>query len=332
MVVPKKIIFLDVAIPALREAFQLYLPAGFEICFADADTEEKTAAAVADADYVLVWAAKMPTRVIAQINKARLIQKIGEGSDRIDVATAASMGITVAKTTGSNSRSVAEAATMLILATLRWLPCLHNAVVQGRFPKFEYRSTSYELHDKQVGLVGTGKIGRMVAEHMRGFGASLIYYDVARMPAADEERLHARFVSLDELLRTSDVISLHVPLNAATRGMIGARAFSLMKPTAILINTCRGPVVDEQALYEALKERRIRGAGIDAFWQEPPDPKSPFFALDNVVLMPHCAAGTLDAQMEGIRHAYANIVRFDSGEPLAREDVIVTAVASKAEI
>ncbi|MGA2000648.1 MAG: 2-hydroxyacid dehydrogenase [Terriglobales bacterium] len=322
MAIGKRIVFLDVTTPGLRAAFSAHLPSGFELTFAEADTEERMAAAVADADYVLVWAAKMPAKVMEAAGRVRLIQKIGEGTDRLDVPTAARMGIPVAKTTGASSTAVAEAATMLILSTLRWLPNLHNAVVAGRFPKFEYRDTSYELRGKQVGLIGTGKIGRIVAEHMKGFGASLVYCDVVRMSSEDEARLRARLVPLQELLRTSDVISIHVPLTSSTRGMIGSRALSLMKPTAILVNTCRGPVVDEQALCEALKEKRIRGAGIDALWQEPPEPNSPLLRLDNVVLMPHCAAGTVDAQMESIRHGYANIVKCDRGELLSPEDLV----------
>ncbi len=317
----KKIVYLDVATPDLAASLKKHLPAGFDLHLADAATEDQTVAAVADADYLLCWAAKMPTRVIKAISRARLIMKIGEGTDRIDTATCIEQGITVAKTTGSNSVSVAEGATLLILATLRWLPNLHNAVVAGQFPKFEYRPTSYELLNKQVGIIGIGKIGRTVAEHMVGFGAKIAYYDVVRLPESEEARLNAKFMPLDELLSTSDVITLHVPLIPPTRNMIDARALKLMKPTAIVVNTCRGPVVDEQALVEALQKRQIRGAGIDAFWKEPPDPTSAILKLDNVVLMPHCAAGTVDAQEEGIRHGYASIVRFDSGQPLDRADI-----------
>ena len=207
----KQVVYLDVTTPALRAALESQVPPGFQLKFAEADTEDKTAAAVAEADYILAWAAKMPARVVEAARKVRLIQKIGEGTDRIDVAAAARKGITVAKTTGSNSASVAEAATMLILATLRWLPRLHNTVVEGRFPKFEYRPTSYELRGKQVGLVGLGKIGKTVAEHMRGFHASVVYYDVVSVPESEAARFHLRRAGLEELLRTSDVVSLHVP-------------------------------------------------------------------------------------------------------------------------
>ena len=317
----KRIVFLDVATPALRAAFETQVPPGFQLTFAEADTDEKKAAAVANADYVLVWSATIPASVIEAAKDVRLIQKIGEGTDRIDVAAAARKGIVVAKTSGTNSVSVAEAAVMLILAALRWLPRLHNDLLAGKFSKFEYRPTSYEVRGKQVGIVGIGKIGKLVAEQLQGFNASLVYYDVVGLPASEEERLHIRRVSLEELLRTSDVITLHVPLIPATRGMIDARAIAMMKPTATLINTCRGPVIDEQALYDALAQKRIRAAGIDALWKEPPDFNSPFFKLDNVVWMPHCAGGTVDAELEGIKRGFSNIVLVDSGKALDPQDI-----------
>lgn len=317
----KKIVFLDVVTPAMRRVLADNVPAGFELTFADADTEEKAASAVADADYVLVWSAYVPTRVVEAATRARLIQKIGEGTDRIDVATAARRGIPVAKTSGSNSASVAELATLLILATMRWLPRAHNSMVAGQWLKFELRPGAYELRGKQVGILGLGKIGRWVARHAQGFGASVVYYDVVRLPEDDESRLDVRFLPMDDLLRTSDVISLHVPSNASTKGLIGRRELALMKPTAILVNTCRGAVVDEEALYQALKERRIRGAGIDVYVKEPPGPNHPFYSLDNVVLTPHYGGGTEDAEIEGVRHAYANILKVESGEPLDPADL-----------
>ncbi len=317
----KKIVFLDVITPAMHRVLAENAPRGFDVAFAYADTEEKAVAAVADADYVLLWSAYAPTRVVEAARKARLIQKIGEGTDRIDVATAARMGIPVARTAGSNSASVAELATLLILATLRRLPAAHNSLVSGRWLKFELRPGSYELRGKQVGIVGLGKIGRLVARQVRGFDCSIAYYDVVRPSPKVEDELGVRFVELDELLRTSDVVTLHVPLTPATRGMIGRRELDLMKPTAILVNTCRAAVVDEEALYETLRDRKIRGAGIDVFAKEPPDPKHPLFSLDNVVVTPHFGGGTEDAEIEGVRHAYANIVKVSQGQPLDPADL-----------
>ncbi len=317
----KRIVFLDVTTPGLHKVLSENLPPGFDLVFAEADTEEKAVAAVADADFVFVWSSYMPARVVEAAKKAKLIQKAGEGTDRIDVATAARLGIPVAKTTGSNAASVAELATLLILATLRWLPRAHNSTVAGQWLKFDLRPGSYELRAKRVGIVGLGKIGRRVARQVQGFDASVVYYDTMRLPEAEESKLGVTFLPLDELLRSSDVVSLHVPLLPATRGLIGRRELAMMKPTAILVNSCRGAVVDEEALYEALKERKIRGAGIDAFIKEPPDPKHPFFSLDNIVVTPHYGGGTEDAEIEGVHHAYANILKVSRGEPLDPADL-----------
>ncbi|MHB0871249.1 MAG: 2-hydroxyacid dehydrogenase [Chloroflexota bacterium] len=321
MSVGKKIVFMDVTTPAVRKVLLDHLPAGFELVFAEASTEEKAVAAVADADFIFAWATYMPAKVIEAASKAKLIQKAGEGTDRIDVAAAARKGILVAKTTGSNSASVAELATLLILATLRWLPNAHNSMVAGQWLKFQLRPGSFELRRKQVGIVGLGKIGRMVAKQVQGFDASVAYYDAFRLPETEEARLGVTYMPLDDLMRSSDVVTLHVPLMPSTRGLIGRRELGLMKPTAILVNSCRGAVLDEEALYEALKERRIRGAGIDVFTKEPPDANHPLFALDNVVVTPHYGGGTEDAELEGVKHAFANIVKVSRGEPLDPADI-----------
>ncbi len=316
-----KIVFLGPTTPEIRKALQENLPPGFELTFVASSPEEAAMAGVADADYIFVFAAYVPAPLIAAAKKVKLIQKAGEGTDRIDVAAASARGIIVAKTAGSNATSVAEAASMLILATARRLPRAHNSVVAGEWLKLELRPGSYEIAGKQVGIVGLGKIGRKVARHMQGFDATVAYYDAFRLPEAEESRLGVRYMPLDDLLRSSDFISLHVPLMPSTKGLIGARELELMKPTAILVNTCRGAVVDEEALYQALKTKRIRGAGIDVFAKEPPDKDNPLFTLDNVVLSPHSGGGTEDAELEGIRRSYANIVKVSQGLPLDPADI-----------
>jgi phosphoglycerate dehydrogenase-like enzyme len=317
----EKIVFLDVVTPATAEVIQRHVPPEFDFVFANADTEDRVVEAVRDADYVFTWATYMPERVMDAAKKVRLIQKAGEGTDRIDVAAAARRGIPVAKTSGSNSVSVAELTTLLILATLRYLPQAHNSMVEGKWLKFELRRGAFELRDKQVGIVGLGKIGRWVARHAQGFGASVAYYDAFRLPEPEEDRLGVRFLSLDELLQSSDVVSLHVPSTSSTKGMIGKRELEMMKPTAIFVNTCRGAVVDENALYETLRDRKIRGAGLDVFVKEPPGADNPLLSLDNVVLTPHYGGGTEDAELEGVRHAFANIVKVSRGEPIDPADL-----------
>lgn len=317
----KKIVFLDVTTEYTRKKITENVPEGFQLVLAEASTEDKAIEAVKDADFILVGSSYVPTKVVEAAKKAKLIQKMGEGTDRIDVVTATSRGILVAKTTGTNSNAVAEYATLLMLAALRSLPKAHNSVVAGQWLKHEMKNGSYELRGRQVGIVGLGKIGKFVAKQVQGFGATAVYYDIFRQPEAEEARLDIRYMPLDELLRTSDIVTLHVPGSPSTRGMIGERELSLMKPTAILINTCRGVVVDEEALIKALKERRIRGAGIDVFTKEPPDRNHLFFSLDNVVLAPHAGGGTEEAYIAGIRHAYANIVKVSKGEPLDKADL-----------
>ena len=185
----EKIVFLDMVTPATARGIRRHVPPEFELVFANADTEDKSVEAVSDADYIFTWATYMPKSVIDAAKKARLIQKAGEGTDRIDVAAAARRGIPVAKTSGSNSASVAELATLLILAALRYLPKAHNSMVEGKWQKFDYRRGAFELRGKQVGIVGLGKIGRWVARHTQGFGAYVVYYDAFRLPEPEEDRL-----------------------------------------------------------------------------------------------------------------------------------------------
>jgi glyoxylate reductase/D-3-phosphoglycerate dehydrogenase len=173
----------------------------------------------------------------------------------------------------------------------------------------------YELFDKTLGIVGLGTIGKKVARLGRAFGMRVQYYDIARLNADAEDALGVRFRLLRELLKSSDVVSLHVPLNDSTRALIGAGELALMKPGAILINTSRGPVVDEPALYEALNGGRLFGAGLDVFDQEPPPPDNPLLTLDNVVLTAHFAGPTWDNHVARFRNAFDNVQRVARGEP-----------------
>ena len=194
-------------------------------------------------------------------------------------------------------------------------------MMAGKWLKWELRSGTYEVHGKQVGIVGLGKIGRKVARLLQGFDASLVYYDVFRLPEAEEKRLGVTYRELDDLLATSDVVTLHVPSIPATVGMIGRRELGLMKPTATLVNTCRGAVVDEEALIETLREGKIRGAALDAFVKEPLPAGHPLLSLPNVILTPHAGGANEDATLEGVLHAYRNIVKVSRGEPLDAVDI-----------
>jgi glyoxylate reductase/D-3-phosphoglycerate dehydrogenase len=169
------------------------------------------------------------------------------------------------------------------------------------------------LDGKTVGLIGLGMIGRHVATRLRPFEACVWYFDVRRLPPDEEQALGIRYMPLDELLGTADVISLHVPLSATTLKLINRERLETMKKGAVLINTCRGEVVDEPALYDAIHSGHLLGAGLDTFTVEPPDKGNPLFTLANVIVTPHIAGPTWDSWRKRFVNAYANILRVAEG-------------------
>jgi phosphoglycerate dehydrogenase-like enzyme len=174
----------------------------------------------------------------------------------------------------------------------------------------------HEITGKTVGIIGFGNIGRQVARKLSGWDVELLYYDVIEPMPGRELENGARYTARDELLKLSDIVTLHVPLNRATRGMISDREFSLMKKSAVLINACRGPVVDEKALLRALQQDRIAGAGLDVLEQEPTDPNNPLLKMPNVIATPHWAGGTEEGSERAFGFAIANCVRLAEGRPL----------------
>jgi phosphoglycerate dehydrogenase-like enzyme len=222
----------------------------------------------------------------------------------------------VANNGGGNSWAVAEHTVALILALYRRLLQCDRSTRQGTWrDAIMDGMNTYLLADKSVGIVGLGRIGKKVARRLKPFETRLIYNDLLAFPDYERELAMPR-VSLDELLRRSDIVTLHVPLTSKTRGFIGRRGlFELMKPTAILINTCRGPVVDEPVLIEALKKGRIRGAGLDVFEREPINPDNPLLKLENVVLTPHGAGGAYEGWFRQADFAFGNIMRVYRGLP-----------------
>jgi len=171
----------------------------------------------------------------------------------------------------------------------------------------------HEVSGATLGIVGLGNIGKKVARRAKAFDMKVQYYDIKRLTEDQEDALGVRFVLFDELLKTSDVVSLHVPLDDSTRNLIGARELGMMKREAILVNTCRGPVVDENALYATLKDGKIFGAGLDVMVEEPPQAKHPLFSLPNVILTPHTAGPTWENYIARFRNGFDNIQRVAAG-------------------
>jgi phosphoglycerate dehydrogenase-like enzyme len=253
--------------------------------------------------------------VVRAAQRLRLIQAQGVGYDNIDLTACVRAGVPVALTPEGTSVGVAEHVMLLALALLKKLRTLDEAVRTGSWPVWQYRSSSYELAGKTLGIVGLGRIGREVASRANAFQMSVIYYDQRRLPVDDESSLRVSYRPLVNLLAASDVVSLHLPLGADTEGLVDRRFLAAMKPGALLINTARGALVDEGALLAALGDGVIAGAGLDVLASEPPDPCNGLLTMDNVIITPHVGAGTRDAFLTKLRAIFANMQRVVDGRP-----------------
>jgi phosphoglycerate dehydrogenase-like enzyme len=284
--------------------------------FTDVWVESRDPAEMADklarADFIVTGS--ITADQVAMAPKARLIQMPGVGYEKIDVAAANARDIPVAITPEGTCEGVAEHTVMMMLAIYKHLADAHNELRQGRWIHNQLRHTALMLGGKRVGIVGLGRIGREVAQRLAGWNVELVYSDIARAAAEVEQALKVTHVSLDELLRTSDVVTLHTFLSDTTRHIINEQSLRTMKRSAILINTSRGEVVDEAALYRALRDRVIAWAGIDAWEQEPTPPDNPILKLDNVLVTPHMATANRDAMIEKSVAVYANFGRVARGE------------------
>ncbi|HEX5326277.1 MAG TPA: 2-hydroxyacid dehydrogenase [Acetobacteraceae bacterium] len=290
-------------------------PAGFDLVHARVGSAEWNAA-LPDTEYLVgLGEVKMDDAFYKSVPKLKLVQLLSAGYDRVDIEAARRAGVPVCNNGGANAVAVSEHTLMLMLAVSRRLVWQHSMVASGRWRGNDIAGVRlYEIHGRTLGIIGLGTIGKKVARLAKAFGLSVQYYDIARLTEDEADALGVRFRLLNELLRTSDIVSLHVPLTPRTRHMIGARELRLMQPTAYLINTCRGPVVDEPALHEALTGGIIAGAGLDVFEQEPPAADNRLFGLDNVVLTPHFAGPTWDNQYSRFRNGFDNVERVARGE------------------
>jgi phosphoglycerate dehydrogenase-like enzyme len=314
---------LDVWAPAVREVVQRTAPAELDLHFAQSYDDAEQLALVEHADFLLPGWAAVTEPMLKHAKKLRMIQKWGIGVDRIDVDAVRRLRIPLAITAGSNAGPVAELAIALMLAVYRRVPYVDRAMRAGKWPKAEMRETCFQIAGKTVGLVGFGNIGRMLARRLRGFDAKVLYFDARHADSDTERELGARYVPWPELLAQSDIVSLHAPFTPETAHMINATSIATMRDGAVLINTARGELVDETALYDALVAGKLRGAGLDAFDPEPPHADNPLLTLDQVVVTPHAGGGVFDNVENVARHALGNMLRLLRGEPLAPADVVV---------
>ena len=260
-------------------------------------------------DVIICGAEPITEDVLAASKKLRMVMKHGVGVDNIDLDAATNRQIGVAYAPGTNAAAVADFTISAMLALLRGYCEASNSTKAGEWKRY----MGHELGEMIIGIIGTGRIGTEVIKRLTGFGAKMLAYDVIKN-ASLESDYPLRYVTLEELLKSSDIVTLHVTLSAQTRKMIGLSQLEMMNQSAYLINTARGELVDERALYDSLRETRIAGAALDVFSTEPPQ-SSPLLQLNNVLPTPHIAAYTYEAMVHMDRACAETIVDTFSGKP-----------------
>jgi len=301
---------------ALRELpgphLDLLHAAGCEVCYPQRPvllTEDETLSAMAGFDAVIAGSEPYSDRVLAELPLLRIIARNGVGYDQIDVPAATRRGIAVAITPEGNHQAVAEHAMALLLAVARHIVPNARATRDGQWPR---RRAFIPLRGRTLGIVGLGRIGRSLALRAKGFGVRILACEL--QPCHDfVAQQGIELVDLETLLRTADFVSLHAPLTPDTKALIDRRTLAWMKQGSILINTARGPLVDEAALVEALRSGHLAGAGLDVLSTEPPPPDHPLLALDNVIVSPHVAAFDEQARADMALAAAENIAEVVAG-------------------
>jgi glyoxylate reductase/D-3-phosphoglycerate dehydrogenase len=288
-------------------------PSGYEIVKVAPGTPQCTEA-LKSADYLVGFVDMLVKDALyTGAPKLKLIQLLSAGYDRADLAAARKAKVPISNNGGANSVAVSEHALLLMLAVSRKLIQQHANVTGGRWRGNSVPKVN-ELRGKTLGIIGLGTIGKKTARLAQAFGVIVHYYDVARLTEAEEDALGVRFRLLPEILSKSDIVSLHVPLNDTTHHLLGAAEIARMKPSALIINTSRGPVIDEKAMHAALAAGKLGGAGLDVFDEEPPPADNPLFTLDNVVLTAHLAGPTWESNEARLRNGFDNVQRVARGE------------------
>ena len=312
-----RVLYLARGTEQLYEAVRGYAPDSIELITLESDDPQEVFAALPHCEAVIVATRKLDRAMIAAATGLRLVVHQGVGyHDTMDVAALRERRIPVAVTPNGTPQTVSEHAVMLMLAACRLLPFADSELRQGRFHVNALRLQSQTLAGKTVGFIGMGRIGQATARRLLGWEMSAIYVDPVPLELAEATHLNLSRVSLPELLERSDIVSLHVPLTEDTRALINASSLERMKRGAVLVNTARGPVVEQAALIAALRSGHLGAAGLDVYEEEPVRADHPLTEFKNVVLTPHIGAATRDtftAKMQGV---FANISRFYVGTPL----------------
>ena len=278
-----------------------------------AETRDELIARIKESEAIINIRAytHLDREVLTSCPKLRLISIWGTGTDNVDLNAARELGITITNTPGANALSVAEHTIALLLSLARQIPYLDHEIRQGNWPRGEM----VQLNDKVLGLFGLGAIGKYVARMAKGLGMDVIAWTFHPSPTRAKQS-GVRFVSKEELLKNADVVSLHLTLNDETREFLKKEDFDLMKPTAFLVNTARGGLVETDSLYNALQSKKIAGAALDVFDQEPLPAGNRLANLPNVVMTPHNAGMTPEATINGLMMAVENVESFLAGREI----------------
>jgi phosphoglycerate dehydrogenase-like enzyme len=302
------------ALPEFQSWVKQNVRAGFEPRFLHAQSPDFTHALI-EADYLVLFESRITADHIGAARGLKLIQLPQVGYDNVDLAAAARAGIPVCNTPGLVALSVAEHTLMLILATLRRLIESDASVRRSEWPQLRlFQKGLHDFAGATLGIVGLGATGSALARIARPLAGEILYTQRHRLPADQERALGVAYAPLDNLLQRCDVVSLHVPLNETTRGMIGRRELELMKPTAILVNMARGAVVQFDAFLAHMRGGKLRGAAFDVLWEEPPASDNPLLAFDNIVFSPHVASGSQETAWMALSAAFDNVYRVAAGE------------------
>lgn len=310
------VLYWNRATAELYDVLREEAPPGLELLLLESEDPGEPRAKLARADVILIADWALGAADVEAAPRLRLVQHQGVGYERIDTAALAARKIPLCLCPAGTATGVGEHTLTLILALLKRVVVAHNALVEGRWLQWGLRVQTRDLEGKTLGLIGFGRTGRATARRARAFDVRLLACDpYISLTAEERAAFGVELVDRDRLLRESDVVVLHVPLTPETRHLVDRGFLARMKPSAYLVNISRGGVVDQDALVDSLRARRIAGAALDVFTPEPLPPGHPLTTLDNVVLTPHVGAGTLDAYRAKMRFAFANILRFLEGEP-----------------
>ncbi len=311
-----KVVFLTGLPDVIVDVVTSYSPAGFTTTVVDGRQPEKEQIeAVRDADFIMVYRARLSDSVLQAAPKARMVQLLSAGYDTMNLKLMRDLEIPCANNGGANSWAVADHAVLLMLSLYKRLVQSDMATRDSRWNEPIDGTNTFEMADKLVGVLGIGNIGRRVARRVQGFDARVQYYDKYGLSSERERELDVQGVTIEELFSTSDIVTCHTPLTPETHRIVSAEMLALMKPTAILINTSRGPVVHEAALIDALQHKKIAGAGLDVFEKEPVEPDNPLLSMDNVVVTPHSAGTTWNTWFRRAEFAYRNMKGVWEGQP-----------------